>query len=79
VPNYASQVALCISGTAHILETAELRPEVAHRCVGAERVVALLVQRVEFQHGNWTLALAHAQAHARMVMETRKLATVCPT
>jgi hypothetical protein len=79
VPNYASQVALCISGVAHILELAELRPEVAEQCIGAERVVALLVQRVEFQHGDWTLALTHAQAQAKMVLETRKLAAVCPT
>ena len=79
VPNYANQVALCISGRAHVLEMAELKPEVAQCCTGAERVVALLVQRVEFQHGDWTLALAHAQAHAKMVMETRKLTAVCPT
>jgi hypothetical protein len=79
VPNYASQVVLCISGTAHILEMAELKPQVAHLCLGAERVVALLVQRIEFQHGDWTVALTHAQAHAKVVVETRKLVAVCPT
>ncbi len=79
VPNYASHVALCVSGSAHILEVAELRPELARRCVGAERVVALLVQRIELQSGDWSLALAHARARAKAVMETRKLAAVCPT
>lgn len=79
VPNYASQVALCVSGSAHILEVTELSPELASRCGGAERVVALLVQRVELQSGDWSLALAHALVHAKTVMETRKLAAVCPT
>lgn len=59
VPNYASQIACCVSGTAKVLELSELPSELAQTCVGAERVVALSVQRVEMQRGNWSPALAY--------------------
>ena len=57
IPHYAAQVALCVSGSARILEMRDLTRELAQRCPGANRVIALSVQRVEVQKGNWSLPL----------------------
>src|SRR5262249_51989271 len=58
VPNYTAEVALCISGAACIVEPETLRVEVARRCAGAERIVALAVRHVEVQSGDWSATLA---------------------
>jgi hypothetical protein len=52
VPDYAAQMALCIYGAACVVEPKDLRVEVAQRCPGAERVIALAVQRIEVQKGD---------------------------
>ena len=59
VPCYAAHQALCISGTASIMELDELPKDVELCCTGAERVVALSVQRVALQRGDWTATIAH--------------------
>lgn len=59
VPCYATYQALCISGTASIMELDELPKDIEPRCLGAERVVTLSVQRVALQHGDWTQTIAH--------------------
>lgn len=51
MPHYAAQLAWCVSGAAYILEVSDLTRELAQRCPGAERVIALSVQRVEVQDG----------------------------
>ncbi|HLG75316.1 MAG TPA: pyridoxamine 5'-phosphate oxidase family protein [Ktedonobacteraceae bacterium] len=65
VPDYSMQVALTISGLAQILEPDELPPDLRAKCIGAERVVSLAVQRVALQSGDWTLPLAYEQATAQ--------------
>ncbi|MBV8822784.1 MAG: pyridoxamine 5'-phosphate oxidase family protein [Ktedonobacteraceae bacterium] len=72
IPNYAAQLAVCVSGRAYVLELADLLPEIAQKCVGAERVVALAVQRVEVQSGNWSTALAYERARAERMLHTLK-------
>ncbi|MEO8973254.1 MAG: hypothetical protein ABI406_16840 [Ktedonobacteraceae bacterium] len=57
IPDYAAQLAVRVSGSARILEMSELSPSLIRRCVGAERVLALSVQHVELQTGNWSPAL----------------------
>ena len=64
IPCYAAHQALCISGTASIMELDELPKDVASRCTGAERVVALSVQRVALQSGDWTATIAHERRSA---------------
>jgi hypothetical protein len=79
VPNYAAQLALCIAGPAYILELNDLSAELARRCIGAERVVALAVQRVEAQNGDWSAALAYERARAEASFETGDVNLVtCP-
>lgn len=77
VPNYAAQLALHISGSARILEVQEVPKEMARRCIGAERVVALSVQQVETQSGDWSAALAYERARAESFSLPEELATLC--
>jgi uncharacterized protein len=67
IPNYAAQLALCVSGSARILEVSELDEGLARKCPGAERVVALAVQRVEVQRGDWSIPLAYEHVRAQML------------
>ncbi|GAC1394676.1 MAG: hypothetical protein NVSMB38_29060 [Ktedonobacteraceae bacterium] len=78
VPDYVDQVALCISGPAFVLERTELASEVAERCPAAERVIALSIQRVEVQHGNWSAPLAHEQARAHALFTRSHSGMACP-
>jgi len=81
VPNYAAQLALCISGSALILELDELSAELARRCPGAERVVVLSAQRVETQSSDWSAALAYERARAESIQAVTDPAdpvTICP-
>jgi hypothetical protein len=80
VPNYAAQLALHLSGSARILELQELPQELARKCLGAERVVALAVQQVETHSGDWSAALAYERARAESLCrsEEPELAALCP-
>jgi len=78
IPNYAAQLALCVSGAARIFEMDELSTEIAQSCIGAERVVALSVQRVETQSGDWFAALAYERARAETISASHDLVNACP-
>lgn len=71
IPDYVAQLAVRVSGSARILEMSELSPAVIQCCVGAERVLALSVQRVELQTGNWSSALTceNARSEAALTSE----------
>ncbi len=72
VPSFISQLALTISGSARILELVDLSEDVIRNLPGAERVVALSVQRVQIQSGNWSafLAYEHEYAESKSKLET---------
>jgi hypothetical protein len=78
VPNYAAHVALCVWGSAAVLEVADLAPELASSCAGAERVVALSVRRVEVQRGDWSQTLAYERARAHTILRSSHPALACP-
>lgn len=78
VPDYSMQVALAISGLARILERDDLTPDLQARCIGAERVVSLAVQRVILQSGDWTLPLTYEQTTAHRP-ERREGVLHCPS
>ncbi|HZS79346.1 MAG TPA: pyridoxamine 5'-phosphate oxidase family protein [Ktedonobacteraceae bacterium] len=70
VPDYGTQLAVNLCGSAAVLEMDELPFELQNRCTGAERVVALSIERIEVQRGNWSAALErergrihHIQTH----------------
>lgn len=71
VPDFVSQIACCISGSAKVLELYELAPELAQKCAGAERVVALTVEHVAMQNGNWSAALAYECIRAERLFSER--------
>lgn len=68
VPNYAAQIALALSGTAQIVELDMLPEELRQRCPGAERVVALAVQRIEVQSSDWSTALTYEQTQVQSIL-----------
>ena len=78
VPHYAAQLAVCIAGTARICEMAELAPWLVQKCAGAERMIALSVQRVAVQHGDWSTTLAYERFRAESLGMTTDLAIHCP-
>lgn len=78
MPDYVSQLALCISGAACVLELNELPPELQHKCAGAQRVVALSVGRVELQHGDWSATLAYEQTRAERIFAEPHHGQTCP-
>lgn len=67
VPDYVAQVALCISGIAYVRGMEGLPPELLRRCRGAERIIAIAVQRVEMQSGDWSFLLEYECARAASV------------
>ncbi len=77
IPNYAAQLAVCLSGSARIVELGELAPELVQRCRGAERVVALSVRQVETQSGDWSAALGYERVRAETVKTTSNAAVTC--
>jgi len=77
VPCYPAHMALRISGLASIMELYELPEDVANRCIGAERVVALSVQRVALQDGDWSETLAHERRFAASLSAAEKAVAVC--
>ncbi len=58
VPHYAAQMAVSITGVAGIFEQAEFPAWLARKYQGAERAIAIAVQRVSVQHGDWSATLA---------------------
>ena len=78
VPDFAAQLALSIAGAARVMESGQLPPEQARECAGAERVIALDVQRVTVQHGDWSATLAYERAHMATTMTDKETVAVCP-
>ncbi len=77
VPNYAAQLALCISGSARVVELQELSAEQARSCTGAQRVVMLSVERIETQSGDWSTTLAYERARAEAFVPNKECAVQC--
>ncbi|MBA2283973.1 MAG: pyridoxamine 5'-phosphate oxidase family protein [Ktedonobacteraceae bacterium] len=77
IPDYTMHLALSIGGVANVVELNALSPDLACRCPGAERVVALAVQRVEVQRGDWKVPLAYERARASTIAMQRKQDVVC--
>lgn len=78
IPNYAAQLAVCVSGSACVLELEELSAELAQSCPGAERVIALAVQRVEVQSGDWSAALIYERVRAESILANGDPGESCP-
>lgn len=78
IPCYPAHQALRVSGTASILEMNELSADLARQCIGAERVVALAVQRVELQYGDWSATIAYERSLAESLSVSQKPVPVCP-
>lgn len=76
VPDYAEQIMLCLTGEAAVLEPGHVPGFLRTRCRGAQRIVALTVQHVEQQDGDWTEALAYERERAR-TLEIKQTAS-CP-
>lgn len=64
IPDYVHQFALRIAGAACVVKPEDLRKEVAQRCNGAERIIALAVQHIEMQSEDWSATLAYETARA---------------
>ncbi len=77
VPDYTAHLALSICGSARVMELRELPPEQARNCAGAERVIALAVQRVTTQHGDWSATLAYERTHLVATMPEEEPVAVC--
>ncbi len=69
IPDFSAHIALCLSGSARVCEKREVPTAVARQCKGAERVVALAVQRVEVQSGDWSASLACERAKAEAMQQ----------
>jgi hypothetical protein len=78
VPNYATHIALCISGKACIYELHELPDRLLRSCPGAERVVALSVEHISVQHGNWSATLAYERGRAEYFSLMSDPTLTCP-
>ena len=77
VPDFVEQMACCISGSAMILELHELSSDIAQQCIGAERVVALSVEQITMQKGNWSAALAYECIRAEKLFDERIQGDTC--
>jgi predicted pyridoxine 5'-phosphate oxidase superfamily flavin-nucleotide-binding protein len=77
VPGYADGLALCLSGEATVLEPAQLPRLLREKCRGAQRIVALAVQRIERQDGDWSETLAYEQARGKIFEEAKQAAQSC--
>ena len=78
IPQYAAQLAVCIAGTARICELTELPAGLVQKCPGAERMIALSVQRIAVQHGDWSSTLADERFRAEFLGTTTDPALACP-
>ncbi len=79
VPDYAAQLAVSFTGSAQVLERHELPAGLTETGVGAERVVALSVERIETQAGDWSAALAAERAYAADIEVAEDMLLSCPT
>jgi uncharacterized protein len=77
VPNYAAQMALCISGAACVMEPETLGVEVARRCGGAERIITLAVGHIEVQSGDWSATRVYECARAASIWTNTAAASAC--
>lgn len=77
VPGFADQLAICVSGEAAVLEAAQLPAHLRKKCRGAQRIVAIIVQRVERQEADWTEALAYERARAQVLAQAKQAAQSC--
>jgi len=66
IPEYGSQLALCIAGRAQVVEMKDLTPSEHHRCTGAKRAIRLEVQWIEGQAGNWSDSLEYERERTRL-------------
>lgn len=64
IPDFTSQIALCLTGSARVCERWEISADVAQHCKGAERIIAISVQRIEVQSGDWSVSLAYERERA---------------
>ncbi|GAC1365748.1 MAG: hypothetical protein NVS2B12_34750 [Ktedonobacteraceae bacterium] len=78
VPHYAAQLALCIIGTARVYELGELPAWLVQKCPGAERVMALSVQHIGVQFGDWSTTLAYERRRAESFEASANSALKCP-
>jgi hypothetical protein len=78
VPQYAAQMAVCIAGVAGIFEQAEFPAWLARKYQGAERAIAIAVQRVSVQHGDWSATLACERARAESLGKVTNPILACP-
>lgn len=78
VPGYAEQLMLCLTGKAAVLEPGYLPGFLRAKCRGAQRIVALTVQHVERQEGDWAEALAYERARAKVLAEVKQAVHSCP-
>lgn len=77
VPGYAEQIALCIAGGAAVLEPGQLPGFLREKCRGAQRIVAITVQHVDRQDGDWSEALAYERSRAKILAEVKEAAQSC--
>jgi uncharacterized protein len=80
IPNYIAQIAVCATGSAYVLEPGELAPTLMAICAGAERIIALSVERVEIQtgqNGEWAAALAYETTRAGTMPFSSDSGEVC--
>jgi predicted pyridoxine 5'-phosphate oxidase superfamily flavin-nucleotide-binding protein len=77
VPGFADQLALWVSGKAKVLEMGELPSKLRVRLKGAARVVAIQVQQVEQQRGNWSTAINYERQRAATTPEMSEDDEVC--
>lgn len=77
IPGYAAQVALCLSGAAAVIGVRSLPIELRLRCAGAQRVLALRVQHVEWQDGDWSTTLAYEQERAQDFIASNRPMLAC--
>jgi hypothetical protein len=77
IPDYIRQVALYLSGSADVLSASGLPEELRRCCAGAERVIAIRVQRVEWQSGHWSSTLAYEQERAQALISQRRAGMAC--
>lgn len=77
VPNYAAQLALCLSGSTQVLEMEEVPSQLPHAYTYAQRVLAVKIQRVEIQRGDWSATLAYEQARATRIQANMGESTTC--
>jgi hypothetical protein len=78
VPHYAAQMAVSIAGVAGIFEQAEFPAWLARKYQGAERAIAIAVQRVSVQHGDWSATLACERARAESLGKVTNPILACP-